>query len=82
MKRLGDGYEAWVKSGNVEFLHPARSTLSATVTLDNDEVDEIEASLEERSSVERTYSVDLLDDEDTICATVETTVHITKADDS
>jgi acyl-coenzyme A thioesterase PaaI-like protein len=78
MERLGDGYRAWVKAGDVEFLNPARSTLSATVTLADDEIEEIEGVLEEQSSVDRTYSVDLQDEEGTICATVETTIHITR----
>lgn len=76
MKRLGSGYEAWVKSGEVEFFTPARSTLSATVTLEDEEVEEIKTALEGQSSIERTYSVDLVDEEETTCATVETTVHV------
>lgn len=79
-ERLGDGYQAWVKSGEVEFKKPARSALYGTFRLEDEELRAVERALEEQSAVERSYTADLVDEDGTTHATVKTTVHVTHTD--
>jgi len=81
MERLEEGYEAWVKSATVEFHEPGRSTLYATVRLDDEELRSIENALQEQPSIDRTKTIEFADDEGTVHATIEETFHIRRTDD-
>jgi acyl-coenzyme A thioesterase PaaI-like protein len=81
-ERLGEEYEVWVKSASIDFHEPGRSTLYATVRLDDEELRSIERELEERPSVDRTYTIDVVDDDGASHATVEETVHIRRRTES
>lgn len=77
IKNLGSGYEIWDKAATIRFRKPGRSTLHARFMLDEHEIRLIgELSME--GPIDRVYSVDLTDDEGTVCATVEKTIHIHK----
>jgi len=77
IKNLGSGYEIWDKAATIRFRRPGRSKLRARFMLDEEEIRRLtELSVEE--SVDRVYSVDLTDDEGTVCATIEKTIHIRK----
>lgn len=77
IKNLGSGYEIWDKAATIRFRRPGRSTLQARFILDEQEIRRLnELSIDE--SIDRVYSVDLTDDEGTVCATIEKTIHIHK----
>ena len=77
IKNLGSGYEIWDKAATIRFRRPGRSKLRARFMLDEQEIRRLsELSVEE--SIDRVYSVDLTDDEGTVCATIEKTIHIRK----
>jgi acyl-coenzyme A thioesterase PaaI-like protein len=78
-KRLGDGYEVWDKSASIRYRQPARETLYATAELPDDEVQAVQDALETEDSVERTYTVDLVDGDGEVHATVENVVHVSRA---
>ena len=75
---LGDGYVVWDKAAAVRFLKPGRTTLHATFLLDDAELDSIRAELETNRSIDRVYTIQLVDDEGTVHAEVEKTIYIKK----
>ena len=77
IKNLGPGYEIWDKAANIRFRRPGRSTLHAHCALDNEHIRQLR-ELSNESPIDRLYSIDLVDDEGTVCATVEKTIHIRK----
>jgi hypothetical protein len=76
IRRLGDGYVVWDKEADIRFKKPGTSDLHATFELPDAELDAIRAALEDRDSVDRVYTVDLVDDEGVVHATVRKTLHI------
>jgi acyl-coenzyme A thioesterase PaaI-like protein len=77
IKNLGAKYEIWDKAATIRFKKPGRSTLHAKFVLSEDEIRLI-SELSVNGPVDRSYLIDLTDDEGTVCATVEKIVHIRK----
>ena len=80
LKRLGDDYIVWDKAASIRFKRPGRGTLRATFTMPDDELDAIRAALETERSVNRVYTVDLVAEDGTVCATVEKTEYVRRKD--
>ncbi|MDZ7778349.1 MAG: DUF4442 domain-containing protein [Gemmatimonadota bacterium] len=76
IKRLGSDYLVWDKAASIRFRRPGRDTLYATFRLDDGEVRTVREALEREASVERTYTVALVDEEGTTHATVDKVLHI------
>jgi acyl-coenzyme A thioesterase PaaI-like protein len=76
IRRLGDEYVVWDKEADVRFKKPGTTDLHATFELPDAELDAIRAGLENQDSVDRVYTVDLVDDEGVVHATVHKTLHI------
>jgi acyl-coenzyme A thioesterase PaaI-like protein len=76
IRTLGPGYVVWDKAASIRFRRPGRTTLHARFTLDDAELDAIRAALEHAPTVDRTYVVDLVDDEGVVHATVEKVIHV------
>jgi len=77
IKRLGDDFVVWDKAASIEFKKPGKETLTATFELSDDEVSAVKAALDgETDSIDREYTVDLVDDAGTTHATVEKTIHV------
>lgn len=76
IKLLGPGYTVWDKSAAIRFRKPGRSTLHARFTLDDAELDAIRDALKTERAVDRTYRIELVDDEGTVHAEVEKVIHI------
>jgi acyl-coenzyme A thioesterase PaaI-like protein len=77
IKNLGAGYEIWDKEAAIRFKKPGRSTLHARLVLSEDE-GRLISELCMNGPVDRSYFIDLTDDEGTVCATVEKIIHIRK----
>ena len=79
LKRLGDDYVVWDKEAEIRFEKPGRDTLYATFTLSDEEIDAIRTELadEGTDAVDRHYTVELVDDDGTVHATVRKTVYVT-----
>lgn len=79
LKNLGDEYVVWDREAEIRFKKPGRETLYARCTITGEEVAAIEAELatEGTESVDRHYTVDLVDGEGTVHATVRNTVYVT-----
>jgi acyl-coenzyme A thioesterase PaaI-like protein len=78
MHNLGPDYLVWDKSASVRFRKPGRSTLFADCRLPEGEIEEIHRLLHHEKKVDRTYHVDLVDDEGEVHAQVEKVVQVRK----
>lgn len=76
IRTLGPDYLVWDKSASIRFRRPGRTTLHARFLLDQAELDAIHAALADASAIERTYTVDLVDADGVVHATVEKIIHI------
>ena len=73
---LGPGYVVWDKAASIRFGRPGRTTLFARFTMDDAELDAIREALRTSNTTDRMYTVDLVDAEGVVHATVEKTVHV------
>jgi acyl-coenzyme A thioesterase PaaI-like protein len=80
IRNLGPGYVVWDKAAAIRFRRPGRSTLRAVFTLRSEELEAIRAALETEPSIDRTYTVELTDAEGRVCAIVEKTEFVGRAD--
>ncbi|RQG87051.1 DUF4442 domain-containing protein [Natrarchaeobius halalkaliphilus] len=78
LKNLGDGYVVWDKEAEIRFKRPGRQTLYARFTITGEEIAAIRAELERdgTESVDRHYTVDLVDADGVVHATVRKTVYV------
>ncbi|WP_257306580.1 DUF4442 domain-containing protein [Geothrix campi] len=74
--RLGPEYVVWDKAASIRFRKPGRGTLFATFRVDEAEVAEIRRLLEEQPKVDRTYPVELRDDQGVVHSEVQKVIHI------
>jgi hypothetical protein len=79
---LGRDYVVWDKSASIRFRRPGRGTLHATFRLDDAELDAIRDALAVPGarSVDRTYTVELVDADGTVHAVVEKVIHVRRRD--
>ncbi len=78
IRQLGKGYIVWDKAAYIRFKKPARSHLYATFSLGDDELQTIKDLLKTEPKIDRTYTVELVDQEGVIHATVDKVVHVRK----
>ena len=75
---LGSGYTVWDEAATIRFQKPGRSTLTARFLLEAAEIAEIRRLLETAPSVDRVYTVDLVDAAGVVHASVAKTVYVRK----
>jgi acyl-coenzyme A thioesterase PaaI-like protein len=80
IRNLGPGYVVWDRAAAIRFLKPGRGTLRARFLLPEQELEAIRHALATRRSVDRVYTVRLLDAEGVACAEVEKTIYVRRAD--
>jgi len=73
---LGRGYVVWDKAASIRFRKPGRTTLYATFKFDDAELGAIRAAAADGKPIDRTYSVDLVDRDGVVHATVEKVIYI------
>jgi acyl-coenzyme A thioesterase PaaI-like protein len=78
IKLLGRDYVVWDKAATISFRRPGRTTLRARFVVTPTEVAEIKAELTGRKSVDRIYTVELVDDAGKVHAKVEKTIYIAR----
>jgi acyl-coenzyme A thioesterase PaaI-like protein len=76
MKILGPGYIVWDKVATIRFRKPGKTTLYATFTIDEPEVDAIRAATSTGRSVDRTYHVNLVDDAGVVHTEIEKVIYV------
>jgi acyl-coenzyme A thioesterase PaaI-like protein len=72
---LGPEYIVWDKAASIKFKQPGRSTLRAEIKITKIETDYIRKALKEQNKLDRTYQIELVDEEGNICAVVEKIIH-------
>jgi len=78
---LGPEYIVWDKAASIKFKQPGRSTLRAEINISKAETDYIRKALKEQNKFDRTYQIELTDEEGHICAVVEKIIHFKKKND-
>lgn len=73
---LGEEYVVWDKAASIRFRRPGRSRLFATFQLTDQEIDEIRALLDSATKTDRTYTIDLVDRQGEVYASVDKVIHI------
>ena len=76
MSILGRDYVVWDKAATIRFRKPGQTTLTATFTIDDAELDAIRAATAGGQPIDRTYNVDLVDDEGTVHAEVDKVIYV------
>jgi acyl-coenzyme A thioesterase PaaI-like protein len=76
MKILGSDYIVWDKAATIRFRKPGKSTLHATFTIDEPELDAIRAATATGHSVDRTYHVELVDAAGIVHAEIEKVIYV------
>jgi hypothetical protein len=80
MKNLGPGYAVWDKAASIRFRKPGRSTLHARFLLDEAELSAIREALAAARSVDRVYTVELVDAAGVVHAAVEKTLYVRQSE--
>jgi len=75
---LGPEYIVWDKTASIKFKQPGRSTLRAEIKITKAETYYIRKTLKEQNKLDRTYQIELVDEEGNICAVVEKIIHFKK----
>jgi acyl-coenzyme A thioesterase PaaI-like protein len=78
IRLLGPDYVVWDKAATIRFRKPGRSTLFATFRIDDAELDAIRAAAAGGQTVDRVYTVDLVDETGTVHASVEKVIYVKK----
>lgn len=78
LHQLGPEYVVWDKAASIRFRRPGKGTLTATFRLPDGELDEIKRLLEHEAKLDRTYTVDVVDGDGVVHATVEKVVNVRK----
>lgn len=76
MAALGDNYIVWDKAASIRYRKPGYTTLYGDFVLRKEEIAEIRAALLDVPELERTFLVELKDDQGTVHTIVERTVYI------
>jgi hypothetical protein len=82
IRRLGPEYVVWDKAAGIQFKKPGRSTLHARFTITDEDLASLKSALESARSVDRIYTVDLVDGSGTVCATVEKVIYVRRRQSS
>lgn len=78
IKILGPDYIVWDKAARIRFRRPGRGKLTARFLLSQEEIQTIKTELENAPSIDRTYTVELVDAAGTVHAEVEKAVYIAR----
>ena len=76
IRLLGPHYVVWDKAATIRFRKPGRTTLRATFTIDEAELDAIRAAAASGAPIDRIYNVELVDAEGTVHASIEKVIYI------
>lgn len=81
LKILGPDYIVWDKAATIRFRKPGRDTLYATIEISEDEIREVKRLCADNPKVDRTYHVDLVDEDGVVHCEVEKVLHFRLKDD-
>jgi hypothetical protein len=76
IRLLGREFVVWDKAAEIRFRKPGRSTLFARFTIDEAELNAIREAAAAGNSVDRLYTVDLVDRDGVVHATINKTIYV------
>lgn len=79
IRALGPGYVVWDKAGEIEFVSPGRTDVTAEFVLDPTVVEEVRAAAADGSKVLRWFPVDVVAPDGTVVARVRKQLHVRQA---
>lgn len=71
LRKFRNKYILWDKSSSIRFLKPARSSLIAKIKIPDEEFDNIQRELQQKESIERTYTIEWKDKTGNTVAQIE-----------
>lgn len=81
IERLGRDYVVWDKAASIRFRKPGTRTLHATFVVDDAELADIKAEVDSAGgTLDRTWTLDLVDADGTVYASVEKVLYIATKD--
>ncbi len=78
MQLLGRDYLVWDKSACIDFIKPGKGKLTATMTLNNEELERIRQATKGGAKYLPEYEVEILDEQDEVVAKAIKTLYIRK----
>ncbi len=75
-RHLSPEYLAVLKACTVRYKRPGKGTLYATISISKDDFNSIRKELKSKSSTERVFKFDIVDQEDVVCAEFSPTIFI------
>ena len=78
IKLLGPGYTVWDKAATIEFRRPGRETLRAEFLLSEEEINSIRSNLIHQKSIERVYTIEMVNGQGEVHAKIVKTIYISK----
>ena len=76
IRLLGRDYVVWDKAATIRFRKPGRAPLFATFKIDAAELDAIHAATAGDAPIDRTYYIDLVDEQRAVHAEIEKVIYI------
>ncbi|OLF40556.1 DUF4442 domain-containing protein [Psychrobacter sp. Rd 27.2] len=76
MHQLGSHYVVWDKSSHIDFVAPGHSKVTARMKIPSAEIITIQELAKDGGAVFRDYSVDIVDEQQKVVATVTKTLYI------
>ncbi len=76
IKLLGPEFVVWDKAATIHFKKPGRGTLFAHFLVEKEELEEIRRQMQTENSINRSYQVDLVDNNGVVCASFAKTLYI------
>ena len=78
MENLGKDYIVWDQSASITFKKPGKTSLRATFHIPESQYLDIKSQLEVKEKIYPVFTVDILDIDENIVATVDKTIYIKK----
>jgi len=79
LRNLGPGYVVWDKAGEIEFVAPGRSAVTAEFRLDPQEVAQVKAAADAGEKVLRWFAVDVVGTDGAVVARVRKQLFVRRA---
>ncbi len=76
MRQLGKDYIVWDKAASIQFRRPGQGTVKARFHIPTERVEQIRIDADNHFKIEPTFSVDVVDKEGQIIATVEKLLYV------
>lgn len=76
LRRMGGGYVVWDQAGEIEFLSPGRTAITATFEVSDQAIEELRAAAAGGEKVLRWFEADLMDAAGTVVARYRKQVYV------